>query len=189
MAAGVIYQTVTTTNGETVELAFYVDNTASPTTWIPFTAPGSKAGVPYDTGAGTSGTATQRTIIDSSQLGTLGQAAKTASVPVVPASDWTYNTGYYVTVAASQTDQVIQSSTGAAGDYMDHVVVVPNTTAGGLVTIKDNATALISYPGATGTALLTLTPFVIYVGAVSRSGAWKITTGANTSCVAVGRFS
>lgn len=35
MAAGVIYQTVTTTTGETVELAFYVDNTASPTTWIP----------------------------------------------------------------------------------------------------------------------------------------------------------
>jgi hypothetical protein len=35
MAAGVIYQTVTTTSGETVELAFYVNDTVTPTTWIP----------------------------------------------------------------------------------------------------------------------------------------------------------
>jgi hypothetical protein len=35
MAAGVIYQTVTTTTGETVELAFYVDDTVSPTVWTP----------------------------------------------------------------------------------------------------------------------------------------------------------
>lgn len=35
MAAGVIYQTVTTTTGETVELAFYVDDTVTPTTWVP----------------------------------------------------------------------------------------------------------------------------------------------------------
>jgi hypothetical protein len=35
MAAGVIYQTVTTTTGETVELAFYVDDTGTPTQWTP----------------------------------------------------------------------------------------------------------------------------------------------------------
>jgi hypothetical protein len=33
MAAGVIYQTVTTTGSETVELGFYVDETGAPTTW------------------------------------------------------------------------------------------------------------------------------------------------------------
>jgi hypothetical protein len=33
MAAGIIYQTVTTTSGETVELAFWVDDTVSPTQW------------------------------------------------------------------------------------------------------------------------------------------------------------
>ncbi len=189
MAAGVIYQTVTTTSGETVELAFYVDNTSSPTTWIPVNAPGTKTGIPWDFSSGTGGTATQRILIDTSQMGTLGQALKASSVPVVPASDWTYNTGYYVAVAAGQTDAVIQSSTGATGDYLDHMVVVPATTAPGVVTIKDNATALISYPGGGGTALLTLTPFVIYVGAVSRSGAWKVTTGSNVSILAVGRFS
>jgi hypothetical protein len=37
MAAGIIYQTVTTTTGETVELAFYVDDTVTPTTWAPVT--------------------------------------------------------------------------------------------------------------------------------------------------------
>jgi hypothetical protein len=35
MAAGIIYQTISTTSGETLEMAFYVDNTASPTTWKP----------------------------------------------------------------------------------------------------------------------------------------------------------
>jgi hypothetical protein len=118
-----------------------------------------------------------------------GQATKANSAPVVPASDWVYNTGKYVAVAASQTDAVIQASAGAAGDYLDHMVVIPATTAPGVVTIKDNATALISYPGGGTTALLTLTPFTIYVGAVSSSGAWKVTTGANVSILAVGRFS
>jgi hypothetical protein len=35
MAAGIIYKTVTTTDGETIELAFLVDDTGSPSTWTP----------------------------------------------------------------------------------------------------------------------------------------------------------
>jgi hypothetical protein len=127
--------------------------------------------------------------VTAAQAPSNGQATKANSTPVVPASDWVYNTGKYVAVAASQTDSVIQASAGATGDYLDHVVVVPATTAAGVVTIKDNATAIISYPGGGTTALLTLTPFTIYVGAVSSSGAWKVTTGANVSVLAVGRFS
>jgi hypothetical protein len=98
-------------------------------------------------------------------------------------------TGYYVAVAASATDTVLQASAGAAGDYLQGVLVVPAATDAGVVTIKDNATALISYPGGGTTALLTLTPFFIPVGAVSRSGAWKVTTGANVSILAIGKFS
>lgn len=119
----------------------------------------------------------------------LGQTTKANSVPVAPATDWVYNTGYYVAVAAAQTDSVIQSSTGATGDYLDGILVIPATTAPGVVTIKDNATSLIAYPGGGTTALLTLTPFWIKVGAVSRSGAWKVTTGNNVSILATGRFS
>lgn len=55
MAAGVIYQTVTTTTGETVELAFYVDNTASPTTWIPVRISTNAAGTPVAFGSGANG--------------------------------------------------------------------------------------------------------------------------------------
>ena len=152
--------------------------------------PTNTAGVAADFGPGTGGTTTTpRMIIDSSQLGSLGQAAATASAPVVPATNWVYNQGYYVAVAASQTGAVLQSSTGAIGDYLDHIIVFPATTAAGNVLIIDNSTTVGTYPGGGTTALLTLTPFTIYVGAVSRSGAWKVTTGANVSILAVGRFS
>lgn len=93
----------------------------------------------------------------------------------------------YEAVAASQTAQVI-GATGAAGDYLSHVIVSPATAGCGVVTILDNATALVSFPGGGTTALSNLIPFVIPVGIKSTSGAWKITTGANVSCVAVGKF-
>jgi hypothetical protein len=35
MAAGIIYQTVTTKSGEEIEMAFYVDDTVTPTQWTP----------------------------------------------------------------------------------------------------------------------------------------------------------
>lgn len=108
-------------------------------------------------------------------------AAVSGGVPVI-------NAGLeYEAVAASQTNQVI-GATGAAGDYMSHVIVSPATAGCGVVTIYDNATALVSFPGGGTTALSNLIPFVIPVGIISTSGAWKITTGANVSCVAVGNF-
>ena len=90
----------------------------------------------------------------------------------------------YETVAASQTDQVI-GATGATGDFLSAVLVIPATTAPGVVTIKDNTTAVISWPGGT---LPSVIPFTIPVGANSVNGAWKITTGANVSVFASGNF-
>jgi len=118
-----------------------------------------------------------------------GSATSANSAPVVIASDQAAvkvknGQGEYETVAASQTDQVI-GATGASGDYLSHVTVIPATTSPGVVTIKDNSTAVISFPGGTLPSVL---PFTIYVGAYSTSGAWKITTGTNVSCVAVGDF-
>ena len=95
--------------------------------------------------------------------------------------------GEYEAVAASATDQVI-GPTGASGDYLSHVIVSPATVGCGVVTIKDNATSLVAFAGGGTTPLSNLIPFVIPVGIVSTSGAWKITTGANVSCVAVGNF-
>jgi hypothetical protein len=126
--------------------------------------------------------------ITSNQAPVNGQNTKANSTPVVPATDWVYNTGYYVTAAVSATT-TLQSSTGATGDYLDHVVVFPSATNAGTLAVIDNATTLVTWPGGSGTALLSLLPFTIYVGAVSRSGAWKLTLGAGVTALAVGRFS
>jgi len=82
----------------------------------------------------------------------------------------------YETVAASQTAQVI-GTTGAAGDYLHHVIVTSST---GTITVLDNATTVAVIPaGAVG---------VFPINCVSSSGAWKITTAASTTCTCVGRF-
>jgi len=94
--------------------------------------------------------------------------------------------GEWETVAASQTTQTI-GATGAAGDFLSHIVVIPATTSPGVVTVLDNATTFFSFPGG-ASSLASLQPFTIDIRAYSVSGAWKITTGANVSVVAVGDF-
>lgn len=152
----------------------------------------------WDKGAGTGGSATQRMLVDSSQLGSLGQAAKTASVPVVPATDWVYNTGYYVSVAAST--QVAGGSVGSAltststagriGDYLAGLLVLPSSTANTSVVVYDSsASAVATYAGGATTALLTLTPFFIPIGSISRTSGWYVATSSAVSVVATGRFS
>lgn len=91
----------------------------------------------------------------------------------------------YETVAASQTDQVL-GATGAKGDVIERLIIVPATTSAGNVSIKDGSGSAISI-FATGT-LSDLTPIVIPLGAISTNGAWKVTTGAAVSVIAVGRF-
>ena len=118
-----------------------------------------------------------------------GQATMANSAPVVLASNHTdlptvNGADEYEAVAAGQTDQVI-GATGATGDYLSHVLVIPGTTSPGAVTIKDGTTTIISYAG--GTVASTI-PFVIPVGVKSVNGAWKITTGSNVTCLAVGDF-
>lgn len=92
----------------------------------------------------------------------------------------------YETVAASQTAQAM-GATGATGDYLSHCIATPGTTSPGVVTILDNATAIISFAGG-ASSVSNLVPFVLPVGAISVSGAWKVTTGANITVVCVGKF-
>jgi hypothetical protein len=91
----------------------------------------------------------------------------------------------YELVAASQTAQAI-GATGATGDYLSHVNVQPTSTTCGAVTVLDNAVEVHAFPG--GTVGADLKPFTIPIGAVSVSGAWKITTGAGVKAVAFGDF-
>lgn len=93
----------------------------------------------------------------------------------------------YETVAASQTAQVLGAS-GASGDYIAGILVVPATTSPGNVLLLDNATSITVFAGGAD-SVLTLHPFFIPLGMVSASGAWKITTGSNVSCIGIGVFS
>lgn len=94
----------------------------------------------------------------------------------------------YETVAASQTAQVIGSSAAATGDYIAGLLVVPATTAPGNVLLLDGATSITVFTGGTD-SVSNLVPFLIPLGLESVSGAWKVTTGANVSVIAMGNFS
>ena len=89
----------------------------------------------------------------------------------------------YETVAASQTGQVL-GLVGAAGDFIQRLIIRPATTTPGLVTILDGATSIpIMISGTT-----TIAPIVVELNMYSVSGAWSVTTGANVSVIAVGVF-
>lgn len=90
----------------------------------------------------------------------------------------------YETVAASQTDQVL-GATGAAGDYLSHIIIQPATTGAGTVTVKDNTTVIYTFT--TGT-LADIRSIIVPFGVNSVSGAWKVTTGANVAVIGVGDF-
>lgn len=92
----------------------------------------------------------------------------------------------YETVAASQTEQVL-GATGAAGDYIKRIVVIPASTSPGNVLLLDNATSITVFTGG-ASSVADLKSFSLELGMRSVSGAWKITTGGNVSVIAVGDF-
>jgi hypothetical protein len=92
--------------------------------------------------------------------------------------------GQYERVAASATDQVLGAA-GASGDFLERLIIIPATTAAGNVTLTDGVTAMSVF--VTGT-LADLSPIIIECGMRSATGAWKISTGANVSVIAVGKF-
>lgn len=94
--------------------------------------------------------------------------------------------GEYETVAASQTAQVL-GATGAAGDFISHILVIPSTVDAGHVLLLDGATSITVFEGGTA-SLSNLVPFMVPLGMISASGAWKITTGAGVSAIGVGNF-
>lgn len=90
-------------------------------------------------------------------------------------------------VLASQTDQIM-GATGASGDYLGTILVTPETTSPGKVSIKDGSgSEYILFVGG-ASSVSNLVPFTIFVGEFSKSGAWKVTTGANVHVRCAGRF-
>lgn len=92
----------------------------------------------------------------------------------------------YETVAASQTGQVL-GTTGALGDYIEGLLVIPATTSPGAIALLDGATSITVFTGG-ATSVSNLVPFFIPLGVNSVSGPWSVTTGASVSVIASGRF-
>lgn len=99
--------------------------------------------------------------------------------------------GDYETVAASQTDQVL-GATGAAGDYLEGLLITPGVAAAGAVSLKDgNGSSIPIFAGGAVTALPSLVPFYVPIGAKALNATtpgWKVTTGTNVTVVGFGNF-
>lgn len=93
----------------------------------------------------------------------------------------------YETIAASQTLQVL-GATGAVGDFLAGILVIPASTSPGAISINDGSGSAITVFAGGANSVSSLTPFAIPLGFKSTSGGWQITTGANLSAIAVGDF-
>ena len=95
----------------------------------------------------------------------------------------------YETVAASQSNQIL-GATGAVSDLLNGILVIPATTSPGAITINDSASPDVQITVFTGGAasVSNLVPFFIPLGVRSVTGPWRVTTGSNVSCIAVGDF-
>ncbi len=116
---------------------------------------------------------------------TIGARLKSIATPMT-----NFGAGEYETVAASATAQAL-GATGAAGDYLSGVLVVPATTSPGAVTLFDGSSSpdvgITLFTGG-ASSVSNLVPFFIPLGMISLNGAWKITTGSNVSCIGIGNF-
>jgi hypothetical protein len=90
---------------------------------------------------------------------------------------------YYETVAVSQTAQIL-GTTGAAGDYLHRITITVSTALTSTVSLLDGATSYAILPATTPVGI-----YSVEINAKSINGAWKITTGAGASVLAVGVFS
>jgi hypothetical protein len=97
----------------------------------------------------------------------------------------------HVQVAASQTKAVL-GATGAIGDAIYAITIVPATTSPGAVTLYDGSgsTGIVLFTGG-ATSVADLKPFQVTIQAKATTVAnpgWFVTTGTNVSVMAVGNF-
>jgi hypothetical protein len=121
-----------------------------------------------DLGQGTGGSRTLRVAVDGAQL----------------------DGNKYETVAASQSNQIMGPTTGATGDYLREILVIPSSASPGSpgVQIKDGAgTAITVFAGGTNSCS-NLVPFTISLGLISTAGPWQITTGSSLTAIGIGNF-
>lgn len=93
----------------------------------------------------------------------------------------------YEKVAASQTDQMM-GPTGAAGDKIEGILVIPATTSPGEISIEDGATNTVVFTGGASSVTNLIPFFIPLLNIASVNGGWEVTTGANVSCIVFGDF-
>ena len=90
----------------------------------------------------------------------------------------------YQSVAASATDTALGAKGGAAGDMLSAITAVVTLIATSNVSVKDgggSSIPLVPVGATTGV-------YQVELHALSRGGAWSITTGAGVTAVATGFF-
>lgn len=92
----------------------------------------------------------------------------------------------YELIDVSQTNAVL-GTTGARGDTLEGLLIIPQSTSPGAVTLTDGANSIPVFLGGAG-SVSGLIPFFVPLPTRSINGPWKVTTGANVKVVAIGRF-
>ena len=106
----------------------------------------------------------------------------------LPASQ--IETGKYEAFPNTVSTTTMLGSTGAIGDFLSTVTIVPETLNPGSISIKDGSgTAIVIFAGGTG-SVLSLVPFTVNLGYTATGVGWQIVTGSggNVHGVCGGNF-
>lgn len=109
----------------------------------------------------------------------------TGGVPMSVSDQYTE----YATAGASATTTM--GATGAQGDYLAGVVIIPGAAGCGAVSIVDGTTSIQIFAGGATTPLPSLAPFTVPLGIAAKNASspgWHITCGANVTAIGVGNF-
>jgi len=144
-------------------------------------------------------------------VGTLAKRVDTLATITPAAADWApiqvdsqgaqwvrlvdtqVETGKYEAFPNTASTTTMLGATGAVGDFLSTVTIVPETLNPGSISIKDgNGTAIVIFVGGTG-SVLSLVPFTInlgYTAVNATSPGWQIVTGSggNVHGVCGGNF-
>jgi len=159
-------------------LVFIENDTTKKALWVsadnPLPTTGGGA-----TGPGTAAAATRVTF-----------ASDAPTLAVADAGLLTVLPDAYETVAASQTAQTL-GATGAVGDFLAGILIVPATTSPGAVSIIDGNGSNITIFAGGASSVSNLVPFFVPIQAKcvnATTPGWKVTTGTNVSAVGTGNF-
>lgn len=123
----------------------------------------------------TTGLATEATLL----------AIKNAAESTSPVEVYAAANGYEVCAASSTTTL---GSTGAIGDKLVELIMVPQTVDAGSVTFADGGSSAIEVFNGGTASISTLHPFPVTINKESVAGAWSVTVGADMLVLAKGDF-